>query len=273
MSALGQAGDGFSGVIPWKGLVLMSKHSLLVIAGSITILWCATALAQPANFKLYQNTPNPFTATGTEIRYELPVTCFNQLWVEDVQGNFINTLVSGQYVPGYYLVRWDARDANGRQISSGTYLAKMLSTSGSDTLFRDAITMEAQTNPLPPDVTETKLIPQDIVSSFYFGRTVAVSNEIAVIGSRYYDDDIRGTGFAYVYRRVGDIWQHETKLGLSPGQPLDNFGSAVAADANLILVGAPADWTVRRVRARHTSFVMMARAGFKKPDSFRETAW
>lgn len=207
----------------------------------VATLLCTGVLAQPTEFRLYQNEPNPFTATGTEIRYDLALLCFTKLWVEDVDGNQVKRLVDAQYLPGSYLVRWDARDESGRLVSSGTYIAKILSTTNSDTLYSDSISMQAQTDPFPPNIAEIKLVPDDIVASFYFGRSVAMSGDVLVVGARYYDDNVDGTGSAYVYRWIEGGWRLEAKLIPSDRRQNDSFGSSVSISGNLILVGAPAD--------------------------------
>jgi hypothetical protein len=219
----------------------MNKICHLLLHGVTGALVCATAFTQPSTFMLYPNVPNPFNAAGTEIRYDLPAACFNRIWVEDAETRHVKTLAAGQYLSGYHTIRWDARDENGGVIPSGDYLAKMLSTSGNDTLFQGSITMEAQTTPFPPNVTEIKLTPNDVIGSFYFARAVSSSGDLAVVGARYYDDDIRGTGSAYVYRRVGNVWQLETKLIPSDRRENDNFGYSVSVNGEVILVGAPAD--------------------------------
>jgi flagellar hook assembly protein FlgD len=42
-----------------------------------------------------------------------------------VAGQLVRTLVSGTTPAGYYQIRWDGRDANGSDISSGVYFYKI----------------------------------------------------------------------------------------------------------------------------------------------------
>jgi len=118
--------------------------------GIIIILIYTCVYAQPTQFKLYQNNPNPFDTSGTEIRFDIPILSFNRLWIEDTVGNQVKTLVSSQYQPGYMVVFWNGRNENGMLVPTGTYVCKMLSTSDGDTLFRDSIQMEFQLVLQPP---------------------------------------------------------------------------------------------------------------------------
>ena len=50
---------------------------------------CTTSLFSqiPTQFQLYQNTPDPFDTSGTEIPFDLPISASVSLWVEDSIGN------------------------------------------------------------------------------------------------------------------------------------------------------------------------------------------
>ncbi|MBI4532046.1 MAG: T9SS type A sorting domain-containing protein [Candidatus Latescibacteria bacterium] len=78
----------------------------------------------PERFVLRQNFPNPFNQETT-IPYVLPGTVEVRLEVYNLSGQVIRTLVNGVVPAGDHLVRWDGRDDTGRDVASGTYLARL----------------------------------------------------------------------------------------------------------------------------------------------------
>ncbi len=81
-------------------------------------------LSIPTFFSLEQNHPNPFNPE-TEIRFRIPETAHVVLKVYNTLGQEIRTLVEAYYEAGYYSVRWDGRDKNGRVVASGVYLYRL----------------------------------------------------------------------------------------------------------------------------------------------------
>jgi endonuclease/exonuclease/phosphatase family metal-dependent hydrolase len=86
-----------------------------------------------------------------------------------------------------------------------------------------------------------KLLASDGASNNYFGFSVAVSGDVAVVGA--YGDDDQGTnsGAAYVFRFDGSTWRQEAKLTASDGASLDYFGFSVAVSGDVVVVGAYRD--------------------------------
>ncbi len=76
-------------------------------------------------------------------------------------------------------------------------------------------------------VEQAKLLASDGKAEDYFGRSVDVSGDTAVIGSP-------GASAAYVFRRTEDTWAEEAKLVTSD---LANLGDAVAIFGDTIVVG------------------------------------
>ncbi len=75
--------------------------------------------------------PNPFNGSTV---LTFGVTGSSQevnIAIYDINGRLARGLVSGLYQPGYYVNRWDGRDDNGLELSSGIYLAKLTSPLGS----------------------------------------------------------------------------------------------------------------------------------------------
>lgn len=76
-----------------------------------------------------------------------------------------------------------------------------------------------------------------------FGWSVAIDQDIAVIGARNADPDrgqgrIENAGAAYVFRYDGVSWVLEAQLTAADARPGDSFGVAVAISGNTIAVGA-----------------------------------
>jgi len=88
---------------------------------------------------------------------------------------------------------------------------------------------------------DATLSPWDEPGDQYFGRDVAISGDLVVVGSPL--DDSVGTNFgcAYVFRWDGDGWSPEAKLVSPAGRRNEEFGNAVAASGNTIFVGAAAE--------------------------------
>ncbi len=87
----------------------------------------------------------------------------------------------------------------------------------------------------------TKLVASDAAAFDFFGISVAISGESAVIGAFLNDDAGINSGSAYVFTRSDGVWDAGTKLLASDGGPTDEFGTSVAISANTVLVGAPFD--------------------------------
>ena len=77
-----------------------------------------------ARVSLAQNHPNPF-APETLISYAIGRDTRVSLQVYDVKGRLVRTLVSGEEEAGTHSVRWDGRDARGREAAPGIYLYRL----------------------------------------------------------------------------------------------------------------------------------------------------
>ena len=78
----------------------------------------------PAALRLLPNVPNPFNPMTT-LRFELPGAGTVRLSVFDVAGRRVRTLVDGALAAGSHEIVWDGRDAAGRDVGSGSYLARL----------------------------------------------------------------------------------------------------------------------------------------------------
>lgn len=89
---------------------------------------------------------------------------------------------------------------------------------------------------------QTKLIALDSAATDYFGYSVALSGETAVVGG-YLGDHAGGidAGSAYVFTRSGTTWTQQAKLTASDAAATDQFGIAVTMSGDTAVVGANLD--------------------------------
>ncbi|CAN5604906.1 hypothetical protein BH10BAC3_BH10BAC3_04090 [soil metagenome] len=87
---------------------------------------------------------------------------------------------------------------------------------------------------------QQELLQGDGAEGDFFGSAVAINGTTTVIGAyNKTENGYAGHGAAYVFNLVGSTWTMQKKL-LSPGlQQDENFGKAVSAVGNKVLVGAP----------------------------------
>jgi hypothetical protein len=73
---------------------------------------------------LHDAAPNPFNPMTT-IKYDLPAAGPVRLSVFDIAGRLVRTLVDESMPQGSHEAVWDGRDATGREVGSGSYLARL----------------------------------------------------------------------------------------------------------------------------------------------------
>lgn len=78
----------------------------------------------PSAFALHQNYPNPFNPSTT-LEFALPAALPVSLVIYDLRGRQVVTILDRRLAPGYHQASWDGRDATGRVIPSGIYLARL----------------------------------------------------------------------------------------------------------------------------------------------------
>jgi hypothetical protein len=88
---------------------------------------------------------------------------------------------------------------------------------------------------------QAKLLASDGASTDYFGRSVALDGDTALIGADADDDNGDESGSVYVYVRTGGVWTEQTKLLAGDGAAGDYFGAAVAIDGDTAIIGAQSD--------------------------------
>ena len=88
---------------------------------------------------------------------------------------------------------------------------------------------------------QQKLTASDAAASDFFGVSVALDIDTAVIGAAFDDDDGSSSGSAYVFTRSAGVWTEQQKLTASDGAAVDLFGVSVAVDADTAVIGARDD--------------------------------
>jgi len=92
------------------------------------------------------------------------------------------------------------------------------------------------------DMTETaKLTASDGVVEDFFGSSVSISGDYAIVGAYYDDDNGLSSGAAYIFEKPVGGWADMTdtaKLTASDGDSSDYFGIAVSISGNYAIVGA-----------------------------------
>jgi len=99
-----------------------------------------------------------------------------------------------------------------------------------------------------------------------FGTSVAIDGDTIVIGAPF--ETIPGryqSGKAYIYQRTGSSWALVLELNAHNAGDLDGFGTSVAIDDGLIVIGAPSedsdatgvggDWTSDRATSAGAAYV------------------
>jgi len=87
----------------------------------------------------------------------------------------------------------------------------------------------------PTWVQQAKLTASDGLMGDYFGCSVAVSGDTAVVGASGKNWSM---GAVYVFFRSGSTWSQQAKLIASNGADDDRFGCSVAVSGDTILVGS-----------------------------------
>ena len=87
-------------------------------------------------------------------------------------------------------------------------------------------------------ITETELIASDAAAQDFFGISVSISGDTAIIGARFDDDAGMDSGSAYIFIRNGASWSQVAKLTASDGAADDFFGSSVSVTGDTVIVGA-----------------------------------
>ncbi len=87
-------------------------------------------------------------------------------------------------------------------------------------------------------VQEAKLLPSDGATDDKFGRSVAISDDYAVVCGVLDDDNGEESGSVYIFRRNGSSWTQEAKITPEDGAPNDRFGRSISIAGNYVAISA-----------------------------------
>ena len=109
--------------------------------------------------------------------------------------------------------------------------------------------------------TVGQLVQSDPAPFDEFGSAVDIDGDVAVVGA--HSKPINGNNFAgavYVYRRTAGVWSQEAKLTAPNPEVHDNFGTSVAIQGDVLVVGAP-DFPVSSFNGTGRAWVFRKVAG------------
>ena len=90
-------------------------------------------------------------------------------------------------------------------------------------------------------VEQMKLVALDAKAGDYFGISVAIAGNTALIGAHRTNDPVADAGAAYIFERRGNTWIQTTVLTAPDANRFANFGFSVGTDGNTAIIGAIRD--------------------------------
>jgi len=85
---------------------------------------------------------------------------------------------------------------------------------------------------------QDKLTALDAAADDFFGISVSISGDTAIVGAVFNDDAGSASGSAYVFTRSGTTWTQQAKLTASDAAADDFFGDSVSISGDTTIVGA-----------------------------------
>ena len=90
-------------------------------------------------------------------------------------------------------------------------------------------------------INEFKMIASDGAAADYFGVSVSISGDYAIVGAYQDDDNGNNSGSAYIFKRDGINWTEQAKITASDGTWSNEFGYSVSISGDYAIVGAHQD--------------------------------
>ena len=103
------------------------------------------------------------------------------------------------------------------------------------TLAICAIAMQFHPEQVYAQISEFKITASDGAGNDFFGWSVSISGDYAVVGAVLDDDNGNESGSVYVFKRIGTSWAQEAKL--RPSGRVNAFSVSISAD--FAVLGAP----------------------------------
>jgi hypothetical protein len=88
---------------------------------------------------------------------------------------------------------------------------------------------------------QAKLTASDMAAGDFFGASVSIAGDTAIVGAWQNDDAGTSSGSAYVFLRTGSNWTQQAKLTALDAASGDQFGISVALADESAIVGANGD--------------------------------
>jgi len=88
---------------------------------------------------------------------------------------------------------------------------------------------------------QAKLTASDAAAGDFFGHTVSITGDTAMVGGEGNDDAGSGSGSAYVFERSGNTWTEQAKLTASDAATGDFFGHWVSISGDTTIVSSHLD--------------------------------
>lgn len=90
-------------------------------------------------------------------------------------------------------------------------------------------------------IEQPKLTASDGAASDYFGISVSINGDYAIVGAEYDDDKGDDSGSMYIFKLDGTDWTEQGKFTAADGAAGDLFGNSVSISGDYCLVGALRD--------------------------------
>lgn len=88
-------------------------------------------------------------------------------------------------------------------------------------------------------IQASELVPQDADAGSWYGYSVALDADIAVVGNPNARSGYQSTGAAYVFRRIIGQWAYLGRLSVTDQSPSAELGNAVDVQGGVIVAGDP----------------------------------
>jgi len=85
---------------------------------------------------------------------------------------------------------------------------------------------------------QQKIQASDAQAGDYFGQSVSIYGDTAIVGANYEDTGASDAGAAYIFTRSGSTWTEQQKIQASDAQASDSFGQSVSIHGDTAIVGA-----------------------------------
>ncbi|MCH2143465.1 MAG: FG-GAP repeat protein, partial [Phycisphaerales bacterium] len=146
--------------------------------------------------------------------------------------------VIADFFPGQNVTSYDAGEGDefGESVAiDGDYA--IIGTKNDDSFRGSAYIFERQAGGNWNQVQ--KLITTDAEEFDYFGCSVAISGDLAVVGARGEDGNDYNSGAIYIYeRQFNGSWDEVARYVIDDGGDNDQLGCSVAISGELVLAGA-----------------------------------